>query len=285
MSKVAILTDSSACLSENLFKNLPVFVIPLQVIFGEDTYLDGIDIHTSDFYPRLKTSKVMPSTSQPAPESFKKIYVDLVEQGFDVLSMHISEKLSGTMASALQAKAELPGLHIEVVDTNSTSMAMGFQVLSVAKAAKEGASLSECKGLAEKAGVNSGALFVVQTLEFLHRGGRIGGAAAFMGTALNLKPILELRDGRVEPIERVRTMNKAVDRLLEHLDSRLNGHHSLRVACLHADAPMEASNLMERIQQRFDPSLIAEAMTSEISPVIGTHTGPGTLGIAFTTGI
>jgi DegV family protein with EDD domain len=285
MTKVIILTDSSACLSENDLENYPIHVIPLQVIFGSDTYLDGIDIHADEFYKKLRASKVSPSSSQPSPSAFIEKYTFLAEQGYDILSMHISEKLSGTLASAHQAKVDLPGHKVEIVDSFSVSMALGFQVLAVARAAREGASLQECKALAEQARENAGALFVVQTLEYLRRGGRIGGATAFLGTALNLKPVLELREGRVEPLERVRTMNKATERLLDHLEERLQGKRHLRLACLHAENPVEAANLQEQVIKRFPPSSVSEVIISEISPLIGTHTGPGTLGIAFTSGM
>jgi len=285
MSKVVVLTDSSACISENEKINLPIDVIPLQVIFGDVTYYDGIDIHANEFYRKLKTSKITPSTSQPSPSAFIEKYTLLANKGYDILSMHISEKLSGTLASAHQAKLDLPGINLEIVDSYSVSMALGFQVIAVAKAAKEGATLQECKALAEKLRENSGAFFVVQTLEFLRRGGRIGGASAFLGTALNLKPVLELRNGRVEPLERVRTMNKALEHLLDILETHLQGKQFLHLAILHADAADEANHMIEDVKKRLPPSTISEILITEISPLVGTHTGPGTLGVAFMSGI
>lgn len=285
MSKVAIVTDSTANIPVELIKNYPVYTTPLQVLWDEKVLLDGIDIKTADFYSRLETSKTMPSTSQVTPAAFLTLYEDLLRQGFDIISVHISQKLSGTMDSAIQAKAQLPGARIELVDSKSTSMAMGFQVLSVARAAALGASLNECLAVAEKARDHTGVLFTAATLEFLHRGGRIGGGAKFLGTALNLKPILEVRDGRVEAVERVRNINKALDRMLELALRRMDKRTPIRIATIHANDPENAQMLLEKARKQFNISEVSETYVAEVSPVIGTHTGPGTVGIAFMAGM
>jgi DegV family protein with EDD domain len=163
-------------------------------------------------------------------------------------------------------------------------MAMGFPALAAAKAAAAGATMEECKSIVERGCSQSGVLFAVSTLEYLRRGGRIGGAAAFLGTALNLKPILELREGKIEAVERVRTMNKAIDRLLDLFEERIGTRRPVQIAALHANAPEEARKLLERARQRFDQSDISAAVLSEVSPVIGTHTGPGCMGLAFQAG-
>ena len=159
---------------------------------------------------------------------------------------------------------------------------MGFQVLAAARAAAKGASLAECLALAAQARQRSGVYFVVDTLEFLHRGGRIGGGARFLGTALNLKPILEVRAGRIEAIERVRTQRKAFNRLLELVAERVSGSQPIRIGILDAKAPESAQYVREQIEQIFHPE---ELISSPVSPVIGTHAGPGTIGIAFLTGM
>lgn len=281
MSKVAIVTDSTAYIPDSLKKNYLVHIVPLQVIWGEKTYLDLVDIQTTDFYERLKDAKVMPTTSQPTPAAFIEVYQGLLDQGYEIISAHISSKLSGTVDSALQARQHFPGAPIEVIDSQTTSMPLSFSVLAAAKAAVQGATLSECKTLVEKSCANSGVLFAVATLEFLRRGGRIGGAQAFLGTALNLKPILELRDGRVEAIERVRTMSKTIDRLLDLFEERINGRKPLHIAAMHANAPDEARVLLERAQQRFASEVVIESVIADVSPVIGTHTGPGTMALAY----
>ncbi|KPL82616.1 hypothetical protein SE15_10955 [Thermanaerothrix daxensis] len=285
MSKVAVVTDSTAYIPRSLSQGLPIYVVPLQVVWGEETYRDGIDIQPLEFYTRLKTAKVMPSTSQPSPEAFRQVYATLLEEDYDIVSIHISAKLSGTLDSAIQAREMLKSERIALIDSKVTAMALGYHVLSVARAAAQGASFEACKDLAERAVNHTGAVFVVSTLEFLHRGGRIGGAAAFLGTALNLKPLLELRDGRVEAVERIRTMRKALERLLELLDERVGQRSPLRLACLHANAPEEAEALMERVRQRYPQERLVELVMAEVSPVIGTHTGPGTVGIAYMAGM
>lgn len=285
MSKVAVVTDSTAYIPRSLSQGLPIYVVPLQVVWGEETYRDGIDIQPLEFYTRLKTAKVMPSTSQPSPEAFRQVYATLLEEDYDIVSIHISAKLSGTLDSAIQAREMIKSERIALIDSKVTAMALGYHVLSVARAAAQGASFEACKALAERAVNHIGAVFVVSTLEFLHRGGRIGGAAAFLGTALNLKPLLELRDGRVEAVERIRTMRKALERLLELLDERVGQRSPLRLACLHANAPEEAEALMERVRQRYPQERLVELVMAEVSPVIGTHTGPGTVGIAYMAGM
>lgn len=285
MAKVALVTDSTANIPLELTGSFPLHVAPLQVIWGKEIYRDGIDIQPAEFYTRLKDAKEMPTTSQATPASFNQIYHDLLEQGYDILSIHISSKLSGTLDSAYQSRQNFPGAKIELVDSNTTSMAMGFPLLVTMRAAAQGASLFECKALIEKACAQTGVYFAVSTLEFLRRGGRIGGAAAFLGTALNLKPILELRDGHIEAIERVRTMGKTIDRLLNLFEEKVGAHRPVYIAALHANAPDEAAILLDRAQQRFDRSDIAIATLADISPVLGTHTGPGCMGLAFMTGM
>ena len=196
--------------------------------------------------------------------------------------MHISGKLSGTLDSAIQAKRDFPEDRIKLVDTLSTSMAMGFQVLSVARMAEIGATLEECVAVAEKAKQNTGVYFVLNTLEFLHRGGRIGGAQAFLGTMLDMKPILELRDGRIEAVERVRTLSKATTRLLDLAEEKISKEHGpIRLCVIQANAEEEGKKLLEAATKRFPTSLVADAAMSVVGPVLGTHTGPGALGLTF----
>ncbi len=285
MGKVAVVTDSTANIPAERIKGYPVYLAPLQVIWGSETFRDSIDIQPAEVYQRLQDTKKIPSTSQPSPAVFSEIYRGLLDQGYDILGVHISSKLSGTLDSASQARQNFPGAHIELVDSQSTSMALGFPILATLRAAVQGASLQECRAIVEKGIASSGVLFAVSTLEYLRRGGRIGGAAAFLGTALNLKPILELRDGRVEAIERVRTMSKALDRLLDLFVERVGDRRPLHLAGLHAAAPEEARLLLERARQRFSPDEVTETVFSEISPVLGVHAGPGTVGLAFMAGM
>ena len=229
---------------------------------------------------------MMPTTSQATPEEFKKLYSQLLEDGYEILSIHISSKLSGTLDSAYQAKRAFPGAPISIVDSEAASMALGFQALAAARMAESGASLRECKTVAEHAIPNTGVYFAVSTLEFLRRGGRIGGAAAFLGNMLNLKPLLELKDGRIEAVEKIRTMSKTIDRLLDLVEKKVDHQQGpIRLAVIHAAVPDQAQQLLERVVQRFSPSLVSEAVISEVSPVLGTHTGPGALGLAYMVGM
>ena len=285
MAKIAIVTDSTAYIPEKLMNGHKIEIVPLQVIWEGKVFRDGIDITPKEFYTRLETAKHMPSTSQATPGDFITLYKSLLEQGYEILSVHISSKLSGTIDSAIQAKNALPDQRIELVDSLSTSMAMGFPVLNAAKAAEMGASLEECKAIVENAYKNTGILFAVSTLEYLHRGGRIGGAAAFFGNKLDMKPILELQDGKIEAIQRIRTMKKAIDRLVELILERFEGQKTIRFACLHANAPAEAQDLLDKIREKVNVEFIQDSVLTEVSPVIGTHTGPGTIGITYQVGM
>ena len=192
MSKVAVVTDSTGYIPQDLIEQYSIPVAPLVVIWGDETLRDDIDIKPTEFYNRLKTAKIMPSTSQPPIPEFENIFKRLDAEGYEILAVLISNHLSGTIASAEQAKKNLPNATIEIFDSKSTAMAMGFQVLAAVRAAMDGASLNDCLAIVEKARDNTGILFAVDTLEFLHRGGRIGGASRYLGTALQLKPLLTL---------------------------------------------------------------------------------------------
>lgn len=284
MSKVAIVTDSTANIPIDLLKKYNIVVAPQILIWGDDTFQDGVDIQPDDFYRRLSTAKVMPSTSQVSPATLKTIFEKLITEGKEVLGIFISAKLSGTIQSAIQAREMLPKAadKITIVDSNSTSMAMGFQILTVSRAVQEGAKMSDCQRLAEQARQHTGVFFVVETLEFLRRGGRIGGAQALLGTALNIKPVLELRDGRIESIEKVRLKSKALDRVIELVAEQVAGRTPVRLSTLHANAEAEAKSMLEVASAQLNP---VEKILTEVSPVIGTHAGPGTVGLAFMAGM
>jgi DegV family protein with EDD domain len=278
MTRMAFVTDSTAYLPEPLRSKYDIHVAPQVLIWGEENLLDGVDIQPTQFYERLKTAEVMPKTSQATVAAFQKIFEPLVVEGRPILAILISTKLSGTVQSAELAKANFPHARIEIIDTESCAMALGFQVLAAARAAEQGKSFDEVAALARSAKQKTGVVLVVDTLEFLHRGGRIGGANRFLGTALSIKPLLELREGRIEPIERVRTKSKAVARLLDLLEQRIAGRGNLRLAVLHAAAEQEARDLLEVAAKRLNP---IETVFSEVSPVVGAHIGPGTLGMCY----
>ncbi len=283
MSKVAIVTDSTAYLPDDLVSAYNITVVPLVVIWGDETLLDNIDISPNEFYERLASAKIMPSTSQATIQAFADVFKKLHQQGYEILTVVISSALSGTLDSAIQAKKMVPEATIELMDSKLTSLPLAFMALSAARAAEQGASLEECKRIAEVIREHTQVFFAVDTLEFLHRGGRIGGASRFLGTALNLKPILFLEDGKVEALERVRTSKRAHDRLIELLRTNVNGHKQINMmGVVSAAAPESALNLLDSIKSNFDP---AEILLADLSPVLGTHTGPGTVGVAYVAGV
>ena len=284
MSKVAIITDSTAYLTPELLKTNNITVVPQVLIWGEETFHDGVDIQPEDFYRRLSTAKVMPTTSQVAIVTMKDAFEKLLAQGYDVLGIFISSKLSGTMQSAIQAREMLSKAaeKIVLVDSLSTSMAMGFHVLTAARAAQAGSGLEECKQLAEEAQKHTGVYFVVDTLEFLRRGGRIGGAQALLGSALNIKPLLMLQDGKIESVEKIRTKGKALERLVEVVAEKVAGQSPVRLATLHANAEAEAQTVLAAAAAKMHP---VESHLTSVSPVIGTHAGPGTVGLAYMAGM
>jgi DegV family protein with EDD domain len=283
MPKIALVTDSTASIPKDLVDKYEIIVAPQILIWGKETFEDGVNITPSEFYTRIKTASVMPSTTQVTVAKFLEIYQHLLEQDYQILSILVSSKLSGTINSAVQAKSMLPpDAPIEIIDSNSTAMAMGFQLVTVARAIKQGATLPECMDLAQKATQHTGVFFAVDTLEFLHRGGRIGGATRFLGTALNFKPILELRDGKVEPIERVRTRRKSLDRIVELTVEQIGGRTPVRLSALHANAPEDAKIVLDNATAKLNP---IETVFSEVSPVVGVHAGPGVVGLVYMAGM
>lgn len=284
MSKTAVVTDSTAYIPDELCKQLNLTVVPLAVIWGGESYLDGVSMKPADFYTRLGTSKVMPTTSQATPEAMKAAFSSALERGFDVMGVFISDKLSGTLASARQAREELASAkdRIALFDSESVAMALGFQALALARAAASGASLKDLQTLAEQVRANTGVYFAVETLEFLHRGGRIGGAQKFLGSALNVKPILTIKEGKVDSAASVRTSAKAHERIIELIGEQCAGKSKVRLATMEANAKDAAKAVLDKATQKFGA---IESILSSVSPAIGTHTGPGTVGLAYCTGV
>jgi DegV family protein with EDD domain len=284
MSKIAVVTDSTSYIPKEIREKYPITVVPQVVIWEGQSYEDDVTITPEQFYKRLRTAKVMPSTSQASVVNMHKAFASLLEQGYEVLGIFLSAKLSGTFQSAVLGREQLTSgkEKVEYIDSNTTAMAMGFMALTVARAAVDGASLADCKALAEKARQHVGVYLTVDTLEFLHRGGRIGGAQRFLGTALNLKPILAVEDGRVEAVERVRTRGKALDRVVELVVEKCAGKSPVRMATLHADSEADARVMLEKITPLVNP---VESVFAAVSPAVGANAGPGTVGLAWMAGM
>lgn len=278
MSNVAIVTDSTAAMPDSLVESYAIQVAPQVVIWDEKSYEDGIDITSEAFYARLKTDEHMPTTSQATVASFHKAFEPMVAAGRPVLAVVVGDQLSGSYQSAVQAKEMFPEATIEVFNSETVAMALGFQVVAAARAAEAGGSLEAALDAARLAKDRTGLLILVDTLEFLHRGGRIGGAAHLLGTALNLKPLLEIRDGHIEPLERIRTKRKALSRLLDMLESRVQGRRPLRVTIHHTGAEEDATKLEAAVRDRFAPD---EMFNTIIPPAVGVHAGPGAIAVAY----
>ena len=278
---VALVTDSTAYIPKDWVQKYKIRIAPSVVIWDGEELRDQVDITPEAFFTRLAKSPTMPTTSQPTPAYFKGIYEELLVDGKDILGVHISHKLSGTFASAEQARALFPDANIENVDTLSASMGEGWPLLMAVHAAKAGKSLAECRAVVEEASKHTGILLTVETLEFLHRGGRIGGASRLIGTALNFKPILEVRDGRIEPREKVRTRKKSLLRLAELAIEEIGSQRPVYLAAIHANAVEDAELVLELVAEKVP---VKSRIVAPVSPTVGTHTGPGTIGIAWMAG-
>jgi DegV family protein with EDD domain len=278
--RIAVITDSTADVPRSLVEQYGIHVVPQILIMGNKTWLDGVDIDPPTFYELLRTSSVFPASSQPSVQSFYELFVELSKKAEEIVAVLISNELSGTLNSAQMAAAELPDLPIEIVDSRATSMQLGFMVLAAARAAAAGGDLQTVAAVARALVGKVRVYFIVDTLEYLHRGGRIGAASRLFGTALNLKPVLEIRDGIVTPVAKIRTRRKALDKVLELLQEQLRDADSDRVhmAMLHVAAAEEAARFREQLEALFHP---LEMINAECGPVVGTHVGPGTVGVAY----
>jgi DegV family protein with EDD domain len=276
--RVAVVTDSTCDLPWELVEKYGIHVVPQILIMGDKTWQDGVDIHPPAFYELLRTSPDFPASSQPSVISFQELFTQLSREVEGIVAVLVSDELSGTLNSARMATESLPEVPIELIDTRSVSMQLGFIVLAAARAAAAGGDLTTVASVARSLIGRAHVYFVVDTLEYLHRGGRIGAAARLFGTALNLKPVLEIRDGIVQPVTRVRTRRKALEKVQELLRAELAEGDPVRMAVLQVAAPEEAARLREELEARFHP---IEMIETECGPVIGTHAGPGTVGVAF----
>jgi DegV family protein with EDD domain len=276
--KIVVVTDSTANIPEAALGDFDIPVIPLWLIWGDERFRDSVDIDPPTFYGRLPESKVFPTTSQPSAGEFVDFFQDAGQGAEAIVGVFISSKLSGTVASALAAKIQLPDLDVRVVDSLSTSMGLGFAVLQAVRAADAGKSVDEVVAAAEKVRDGMEVMFAVDTLEYLYRGGRIGGAKRLLGTALNLKPLLYLEGGRIEALASVRTKRKAVARMLDVAEENLGGKQMAEAAVLDVDCPEEGAAVAETIKDRFGLSVVYQ---TQVSPVIGAHVGPGTVGVCF----
>lgn len=276
MVSVAVVTDSTSYLPEGFAARHEITVVPLYVLVDGEAGLDGVDIGPAALTEALNGKRKV-TTSMVTPEEFASAYRAALDGGADaVVSVHLSSELSGTWSSAVKAAEEVDPERVRVVDSRTTVMGLGFAALHAARAAAAGGNAREVEEAAVSTAARSRTLFVVETLEHLRRGGRIGTATALLGTALAMKPVLHIVDGKIKPLEKVRTTTRAVTRLVE-LAVREAGAGPVELAVHHLDASMRASELANRLEDKVRQA--RGCVVSEIGAVIGAHTGPGVLGV------
>lgn len=274
--RVAVVTDSTAYLPDGLADRLSIRVVPLQVVLGGRSGAEGSEVTPAQVASAL-ASWVPVSTSRPTPAQFASVYQGALDEGAsEVVSLHLSRELSGTWDSARLAAAEVGSDRVRVVDSRSAAMGLGFAVLAAAQAAAAGGSQEQVYEAAVSTAERTTTLFYVDTLEHLRRGGRIGAAQALLGTALSVKPILHVREGRIVPLEKVRTVSKGIARL-EALAVAAAGDGPADVAVHHLAAAERAALLAERLRARLPQA--GQFYTSEVGAVVGAHVGPGVLGV------
>lgn len=282
MNKIALVTDSTANLPAGDLSGVDLYVVPLNIHWGKDTFLDGEGMSVNEFYTRLAKDPEVPKTSQPSMKAFLDKFNEIAATGKyeGILSILISSGISGTVASALSAKQEFNALPLEVIDSKTTTGGLALAVNEAARVIGNGASLSETAEHIRSTTNKMKTYFAVDTLKYLHKGGRIGGASRLLGTLLNFKPILFLdSEGKVDALERVRTRKKVVERMLNIAEEISKGKPS-NVAVFHAEDKAIADEFSTMLREKISPQ---ELYIWDLSPVIGTHTGPGTFGMSIYT--
>lgn len=278
MAKVKIVTDSVADIPEPLLKELDITTVPCIVRFGREEFRDRIDLSLSEFYNRLESSATLPATSQPAVGVFEEVYRKLAETADEILSIHLTGALSGTLNTARLAAKNITNAKIELIDSQQVTMALGWLVILAARAAREGYSFTEIKTLVEDALPRLHLIAMLDTLEYVRRGGRLGKGAALLGTLLNVKPLLAFTHNELIPLENVRTQARALERMKEIL---CGSGPIEELAVIHAAAEQPARKLKQSLAMTFPEDQI---LLTETGPVLGAHAGPGAVGIAWVSG-
>ncbi len=278
MQKVAIVTDSTADLPANLLKDHNITFVSLSVIFEDKAYVDnGIELTNEQFYNKLKNARKLPTTAQPAPADFKKAYSSLLEKYSDIVSIHISRKMSGTMDSAEIAKKEMGKSEIEIIDSEVTTIALGLIVLKAQELAEKGGQKDEIIQAVNKLKSSIHTLFIPMTLEYLQKGGRIGRAKGLIASLLEIKPVLTLHQGEVSQFKTTRRWNQAKNELISSMSSMIKDKSRIVVSVADSDLKEEGDEIYGRIISEFSPAV---ALRAKIGCIVGTHLGPG-LAIAF----
>lgn len=277
MHKVTVVTDSSATVPQDLVRELDIHVVPLLLAFEDQTFRDGVDVTPGEVYRWLRANKHVPTTSSPSVGDFLRVYAAAAREASGIVSIHLSPRLSATYDAARTASRLVDSVPIRVVDCHTAAMGQGFVALEAARAAAAGADLDKVVAQATQVASKMNLLATIGTLEYLYRGGRIGGAAALLGTVLQIKPVLYLSDGHVDVFAKPRTKRQAIRVMLQRM-AELADNRPLHVAILHADVLDEAEDSKRRVADQFN---CAELYVTELTPVMGVHTGPGVLGVVF----
>jgi len=279
MSKIAIVTDSTSDISKETADRLKITVVPLKVIFGDESFLDdGKEITLGEFYRRMKESEKLPTTTQPTPKDFIETYTGLLKENESIISIHISKKMSGTINSAELAKKEMPGKDIEIIDTGLVSYPLSFVVIKAARMANEGNSKEEILRNINDLKTKINVLFVPSTLENLKKGGRIGKAKGLIASLLEIKPILTVHDGEVSQFKTTRRWNQAKTELINSMKTMVKNPENLVVSVGDSDSKEEGQEMYDRIKETFNPKEISRF---DIGVIVGTHLGPGGLCTTF----
>jgi DegV family protein with EDD domain len=279
LSRVAIVTDSTTGLPARLIEELGIHIVPVLLIQGRQTFRDGVDISPSEVYRRLRAGEEVFTSAAPTISDFLDVYRAAAEGASAVVSIHMSPELSNTYGVALVASKQVEDVQASVFNCNSAAIGQGFVVLEAARAAAAGATLDQVLHRAEEIANKIQFLFTLDTFEYLQKSGRMGGAAALLGTMLQIRPVLYIPRGTVEVFARPRTRPRAIQLILEQMAGEPQ-EQPLHAAIAHADALQEAEDLRRIVAERFH---CAELLLTEFTPVVGAHTGPGLLGVAFYT--
>jgi DegV family protein with EDD domain len=278
MSKIAIITDSTAYLHAETVAQYGIHVLPLKVHWDGETYRDNVDLHPQEFYQRLVHAANLPTTSQPSAQEFLNLFEEIAPQAESVLAILISSGISGTVDSAMSAAQEFNRIPLMVIDSKLTSIGLALCVQRAAQLAESGATFEDVTQQVSRIAAGVRTFFVVDTLKYLHKGGRIGGASRYLGAVLKIKPILTLTvSGHIDGLEKVRTKKKALQQVI-NLAQKEAGDQPVVAGLAHANDPETASQFADLVRHSLN---CKELHQYELSPVIGTHVGPGTLGLAF----
>lgn len=283
MPTVAIVTDSAASIPDALIQSLNIHWVPYYIHRGQETLRDLVTIQRDVFYQWLPMARELPKTASPGPGDYLRMYEELVEQGVrEIISIHMTSKGSGAYQAALAAKSmlleSLPDLKIEIIDTLNVSMCQGWMVIEAARAALAGASFSEIVVRVQKMIPITRMIQTADTLKYLYMGGRIGMAKHLVASLLNIKPLIGMQEGVIVALGTTRSRNKAYQAIVDLVEAAVGRETKIKIACVHAAAQEEANKLKTMIEERLN---VVEALIAELSPALGVHSGPGTVGVCY----